>query len=104
MKRMTLLAKRDGLATSDFRAYWAGPHAQLGLGMDGIVKYTHNRVEKVLWASDAEPAFSVDGVVELSFSDSEAKRGVLPSSISSMPNQRARETGAASGLAGITPR
>ena len=74
MKRMTLLAKREGMATSDFRAYWAGPHAQLALGMNGIVKYTHNRVDKVLWASDGEPAFTVDGVVELSFSDAEAMR------------------------------
>jgi len=81
MKRMTLLAKRDGLATSDFRAYWAGPHAQLALGMDGIVKYTHNRVEKVLWASNGDPAFSVDGVVELSFSDSEVMRQAQASAV-----------------------
>lgn len=81
MKRMTLLAKRDGLATSDFRAYWAGAHVQLALGMDGIVKYTHNRVEKVLWASNDDPAFSVDGVVELSFSDSEVMRQAQASAV-----------------------
>lgn len=74
MKRMTLLAKKEGMATSDFRAYWAGPHAQLALGMEGIVKYTHNRVDKVLWASGAETAFTVDGIVELFFSDAEAMR------------------------------
>ena len=74
MKRMTLLAKKEGLATSDFRAYWAGPHAQLALGMDGITKYNHNRVDKVLWASGDAPAFNVDGVVELSFADAEAMR------------------------------
>jgi len=74
MKRMTLLAKKEGTATCDFRAYWAGPHAQLALGMAGITKYTHNRVDKVLWASSGEPAFNVDGVVELFFADEDAMR------------------------------
>ena len=74
MKRMTLLAKKEGMATCDFRAYWAGPHARLALGMEGITKYTHNRVDKVLWASGGEPAFNVDGIVELYFSDGEAMR------------------------------
>lgn len=74
MKRVTLLAKKDGMATSDFRAYWAGPHAKLALGMEGISKYTHNRVDKVLWASGGEAAFNVDGIVELFFSDAEAMR------------------------------
>jgi hypothetical protein len=74
MKRMTLLAKKEGLSTSDFRAYWAGPHAQLALGMDGIAKYSHNRVDKVLWASGDAPTFNVDGIVELSFADAEAMR------------------------------
>lgn len=74
MKRMTLLARKDGLSTSDFRAYWAGPHAQLALGMDGIAKYNHNRVDKVLWASGGEPVFNVDGIVELYFADKEAMR------------------------------
>ncbi|WP_177142649.1 EthD domain-containing protein [Variovorax sp. YR216] len=74
MKRMTLLAKKEGSATSDFRAYWAGPHAQLALGMEGIAKYNHNRVDKVLWASGGRPVFNVDGVVELYFEDAEAMR------------------------------
>lgn len=74
MKRMTLLARKDGLSTSDFRNYWAGPHAKLAMGMAGIQKYVHNRVDKVLWSSTAEPAFHVDGVVELYFSDDEAMR------------------------------
>lgn len=74
MKRMTLLAKKDGMAISDFRAYWAGPHAKLALGMDGISKYIHNRVDKVLWASGCVPTFNVDGIVELFFADEEAMR------------------------------
>lgn len=71
MKRMTLLAKKEGMATSDFRACWAGPHAQLALGMNGIIKYSHNRVDKVLWASGIDPFFNVDGVGELFFADVE---------------------------------
>jgi hypothetical protein len=74
MKRMTLLAKKEGLSTSDFRSYWAGPHAALALGMDGISKYTHNRVDKLLWATGDKPAFNVDGIVELFFASGEAMR------------------------------
>lgn len=82
MKRMTLLAKKEGTSTSDFRSYWAGPHAKLALGMDGITKYTHNRVDKVLWAVGSNgPAFNVDGVVELFFSDAEAMRLAQASSV-----------------------
>jgi hypothetical protein len=39
------LAKKEGMSTSDFRAYWSGSHAKLALGMDGIARYVHNRVE-----------------------------------------------------------
>ncbi|MEJ8849869.1 EthD domain-containing protein [Variovorax rhizosphaerae] len=81
MKRMTLLARKEGTATCDFRAYWAGPHAQLALGMEGITRYTHNRVDKVLWASDGEPAFDVDGIVELSFADADAMRRAQASAV-----------------------
>ncbi|PSL79999.1 hypothetical protein C7T35_34555 [Variovorax sp. WS11] len=69
---MTLLAKKEGLSTSDFRSYWAGPHAALALGMEGISKYTHNRVEKVLWTTNDPPCFCIDGIVELYFRDEEA--------------------------------
>lgn len=74
MKRMTLLARKEGLSTSDFRNYWAGPHAELALGMEGISKYSHNRVDKVLWATGEAPTFDVDGIVELYFADAEAMR------------------------------
>jgi hypothetical protein len=80
-KRMTLLAKKEGLSTSDFRSYWAGPHARLALGMAGITKYVHNRVDKVLWASGEEPPFDVDGVVELFFADAEAMRAAQASAV-----------------------
>ena len=80
-KRMTLLAKRDGLSTSDFRNYWAGPHARLALGMAGITRYVHNRVDKVLWTSGGEPVFNVDGVVELSFADADAMRVAQASAV-----------------------
>lgn len=65
MKRVTLLAKRDGMSASDFRSYWAGPHGKLALEMDGVSRYIQNRVDKVLWSRFAVPAFSVDGIVEL---------------------------------------
>lgn len=78
---MTLLAKKDGLSTADFRNYWAGPHAALALGMEGISKYTHNRVDKVLWATGDAPGFEVDGIVELCFLDDEAMRAAQGSSI-----------------------
>jgi hypothetical protein len=80
-KRMTLLAKKEGLSTSDFRNYWAGPHAKLALGMAGITKYVHNRVDKVLWASGGAPAFNVDGIVELFFADDEVMRVAQASAV-----------------------
>jgi len=78
---MTLLAKKQGMSTSDFRNYWAGPHAKLALGMEGIAKYVHNRVDKVLWASRGSPSFTVDGIVELYFEDEEAMRGAQASAV-----------------------
>lgn len=80
-KRMTLLSRKEGLSTADFRNYWAGPHAALALGMEGISKYTHNRVDKILWNSHDEPASSIDGIVELCFRDEDAMREAQASSI-----------------------
>ena len=81
MKRMTLLAKKEGLSTADFRNYWAGPHAALALSMEGISKYTHNRVDKVLWTTDGAPRFSVDGIVELYFHDEDEMRDAQASTV-----------------------
>lgn len=68
IKRMTLLSRKEGTSTSDFRAYWSGCHAQLALCMQGITNYAQNRVDKTLWSkSDDAGCFSVDGVVELCF-------------------------------------
>ena len=72
IKRMTLLARKEGSSTSDFRAYWSGCHAELAMCMDGITSYTQNRVEKTLWQqSDRDGCFQIDGVVELCFEDAE---------------------------------
>ncbi|BCG03642.1 hypothetical protein PPGU19_082100 (plasmid) [Paraburkholderia sp. PGU19] len=72
IKRMTLLSRKEGTSTSDFRAYWSGCHAQLALCMKGITNYTQNRVAKTLWRSSDDPAcFDVDGVVELCFENDE---------------------------------
>jgi hypothetical protein len=72
IKRMTLLAKKEGTSISDFRAYWAGCHAELALCMDGITSYTQNRVEKRLWqCAESSGQFTVDGVVELYFENDE---------------------------------
>jgi len=69
---MTLLARREGMSTSDFRSYWAGPHAKLALGMAGISRYVQNRVDKVLWCDGGHPVFCADGIVELFFASEEA--------------------------------
>jgi hypothetical protein len=80
-KRMTLLARKEGGSTSDFRNYWAGPHAKLALGMEGITRYVHNRVDKVLWAAAGSPAFNVDGIVELFFAGPDAMALAQASSV-----------------------
>lgn len=75
IKRMTLLAKKEGMNTSDFRAHWAGPHAQLALCMEGITEYRHNRVDKTLWVhGGVAAAYSADGIVELCFADADLMR------------------------------
>lgn len=71
---MTLLARKDGLSIEDFRAHWAGLHAQLALRMSGIGRYVQNRVEERLWHTGSAPAFDVDGIVELFFTDAKAMR------------------------------
>lgn len=71
IKRMTLLARRDGTSTSAFRTYWAGNHAQLALSLPGVCKYTQNRVDNVLWKDGSDEPFCVDGIVELFFTDAE---------------------------------
>jgi len=81
MKRMTLLARKHGTSTSDFRGYWAGPHARLALGMQGISRYVHNRVDKILWSAGAAPAFDIDGIVELSFLDAAAMQAAQASAV-----------------------
>jgi len=84
MKRMTLLAKRPDLSTSDFRQYWAGPHGNLALEMNGISRYTQNRIEKILWTRNGIPSFTVDGIVELWFDSENAMRQAQASSIGSV--------------------
>ena len=84
IKRMTLLARKDGTSVSDFRAYWAGCHAALALCMDGISSYTQNRVDKKLWQLfDGCGCFQVDGVVELCFDDDDAMRDAQASAVGS---------------------
>ncbi|MCX4170838.1 MULTISPECIES: EthD domain-containing protein [Paraburkholderia] len=84
IKRMTLLARKDGTSVSDFRAYWAGCHAELALCMNGISSYTQNRVDKILWQlSDNDGCFQVDGVVELCFEDEHVMREAQASVVGS---------------------
>lgn len=69
------------MSTSDFRSYWAGPHAKLALGMQGIAQYVHNRVDKILWPNEGGPVFSIDGIVELYFSSDDAMRSAQASDV-----------------------
>lgn len=84
IKRMTLLARKEGMAVSDFRGYWSGCHAELALCMDGITNYTQNRVEKTLWQqADEDGCFQIDGIVELCFEGDEVMGVAQRSSIGS---------------------
>lgn len=71
IKRMTLLARREGTSTAMFRDHWAGNHAQLALSLPGVCKYTQNRVDDVLWQDRSGEPFCVDGIVELFFTDAD---------------------------------
>lgn len=71
IKRMTLLQRRTDLSVQAFRDHWAKGHAQLALSMDGVVKYTQNRIEEILAVigSAETEDYAPDGIVELYFSD-----------------------------------
>lgn len=74
LKRMTLLAKREDLDRAAFRLHWAGNHAQLALSLPGVCKYVQNRVNEELLTIPEARAFSVDGIVELYFTDAETMK------------------------------
>jgi EthD domain len=73
IKRMTLLQRRPDMSVAAFRDHWATGHAQLAASMNGVVKYTQNRIDESITAvcpEDAE-AYAPDGIVELYFADAE---------------------------------
>lgn len=72
MKRMTLLARREGMQVAAFRDHWAGAHAQLALSLKGVCKYTQNRADETLLEISNGDPFAVDGIVELFFTDEAA--------------------------------
>lgn len=73
IKRLSLLKRRADLSADEFASHWAGPHAQIALQMNGIAKYTQNRVRRVIaQRADAQGSFAVDGIVELYFDDESA--------------------------------
>jgi uncharacterized protein (TIGR02118 family) len=81
IKRMGLLRRREGMDVSDFRRHWSGRHAQLALSMPGVVKYTQNRVDRVLWEKAEGDSFQLDGVVELFFANNDSMAAAQASEI-----------------------
>lgn len=71
IKRITLLRKRDDQSTAGFRDHWAKPHAAIATGFEGLRRYNQNRVESVYWQI-GQPAFQIDGIVELWFASQAA--------------------------------
>jgi hypothetical protein len=69
--KMVLLAKKTGLSRAEFRQHWSGPHAGIikaiiqHFAEPGAVRYTQNRVEKVVWQKPGAEEFDVEGIVEL---------------------------------------
>ncbi|SFI95336.1 EthD domain-containing protein [Bradyrhizobium sp. Gha] len=72
IKKLVLLTGRRDLSAEQFKAHWAGPHAQIIKGIiahfpsPDTVRYTQNRVIQTLQEiSRLRDAFKVDGIVEL---------------------------------------
>ncbi len=66
LKRITYLEKREDLSQTDFGQHWAGPHAEIARDLPGVACYLQNHVQRRISLSD-EPAYRVDGIVELWF-------------------------------------
>lgn len=64
-KRITLLRRHLDLTETAFRNHWAGVHAAIATGFEGLARYNQNRVAQKLWQTGG--GFSIDGVVELWF-------------------------------------
>lgn len=73
-KRMTLLARRSDLTAEAFSAHWRTTHARIVCRMPKVAGYVQNLVQRrVLTVGNADDPFSVDGVVELWFTDRAAQ-------------------------------
>lgn len=79
IKRMTMLARKDGMTVSDFRNYWYLNHAELVKKMPRLGKYIQNHIVENIVPDIGRPEFSVDGIPELWFADEDAKNAALQS-------------------------
>lgn len=70
LKRITFLEKREGMEKAEFSAYWVSTHARIAKQLPGVACYLQNHVEAHL-ALGSDPAYRVDGIVELWFSSPE---------------------------------
>ena len=71
-KRITYLEKRDGMPEADFRDYWSTRHADIARELPGVTAYRQNHVRHPASEPLSGKRYSIDGVVELWFTDEEA--------------------------------
>lgn len=79
IKRMTMLARKDGMSVPEFRNHWYVNHAKIVKQMPRLGRYLQNHVIRKIVPDIGDAAFSVDGIPELWFADEDAKNAALQS-------------------------
>ncbi len=80
IKRMTLLARKDGMTVAEFQNYWYLNHVKIVKQMPQLGKYVQNHVIRNITPDIGGPAFTVDGIPELWFKDEDAQNAAFQSS------------------------
>lgn len=79
-KRITYLQRRTGLPTAEFSEHWRRAHAQIAVGLPGVVGYRQHHV--LAGAAPEAATFSIDGIVELWFTSADVAHAGTTSQVS----------------------
>jgi uncharacterized protein (TIGR02118 family) len=74
IKRISLLARKNGMDAAEFERRWFGQHADLVRQVEGVKGYVQNKVESATGSLQ-----SIDGIAEIWFADAATMTSVLAS-------------------------
>ena len=73
IKVVSVFRRKEGMSVEDFQAYWLEAHAPLVRKIPGVHRYVQNHT---LLSGYKKSVPAVDGVAEVSFSDTDALRAI----------------------------